>query len=355
MKILLMGEFSGLHKNLKEGLVELGHEVDIASSGDGWKNVHGDIDLGSSHSGLLGKADKMLNIIKSVPKFKNYDVVQFVAPVLFPRFLGINRIIVNYIFKHNRKVFLVGAGCNDSATADFLEKKFRYPELFFEIKQLYPLWSQTKLGRNYNRWFLKKINGFIPIMYEYAQGYRDIQYEKLCPTIPIPLNVDKIKYEDNIVKNKLVFFHGITREGVKGTPLIREAMKRLKSDYPDQVECILDGGMPLDEYLELLKKTNVVIDQVYSVSSGVNAVYNLAMGKVVVGGGEPEFLEEFNLKDSPLVCIQSSVDDIYNQLEVILKNKHAIVDIGRESRKFAEELHDYKKVAQKYIKVWNEF
>jgi hypothetical protein len=27
MKILLLGEFSGLHNNLKDGLIELGHEV----------------------------------------------------------------------------------------------------------------------------------------------------------------------------------------------------------------------------------------------------------------------------------------------------------------------------------------
>lgn len=37
MRILLLGEFSAFHKNLKEGLVALGHEVVLASHGDGWK------------------------------------------------------------------------------------------------------------------------------------------------------------------------------------------------------------------------------------------------------------------------------------------------------------------------------
>ncbi len=36
-KILLFGEFSGLHTNLKEGLEELGYEVTIVSAGDGKK------------------------------------------------------------------------------------------------------------------------------------------------------------------------------------------------------------------------------------------------------------------------------------------------------------------------------
>ena len=45
MKILLLGENSSVHSNLKDGLIELGHEVDVASDGDGWKNIPRDIDL----------------------------------------------------------------------------------------------------------------------------------------------------------------------------------------------------------------------------------------------------------------------------------------------------------------------
>ena len=37
MKILLLGDFSAVHKNLKDGLLELGHDVVLASDGDGFK------------------------------------------------------------------------------------------------------------------------------------------------------------------------------------------------------------------------------------------------------------------------------------------------------------------------------
>ena len=43
MKILLLGEYSRLHSSLKEGLVKLGHEVTIVSSGDGMKQFKTDI------------------------------------------------------------------------------------------------------------------------------------------------------------------------------------------------------------------------------------------------------------------------------------------------------------------------
>jgi glycosyltransferase involved in cell wall biosynthesis len=252
----------------------------------------------------------------------------------------------------------VGAGATSQNTyiADFCEKKFKYPGLYEQIKKSNPLmWSQTAEGREYNQWLLNKISGYIPIMYEYAQGYRDVNYSKLCPTIPIPMNTEKIQYQDNQIKEKLVIFHGLNREGVKGTSLIKEAMERLQNNYPNEVECVIDGKMPLETYIEFLKRVNVVIDQAYSVSVGVNGVYNLAMGKVVVGGGESEFLQEYNLESSPLIPIQPSVDDIYNQLESLVKRKDELLEMGRASRKFAEYLHDYKKVAQQYVNVWQTY
>jgi hypothetical protein len=37
MKVLLVGEYSRLHNSLKEGLLELGHEVSIVGHQDGFK------------------------------------------------------------------------------------------------------------------------------------------------------------------------------------------------------------------------------------------------------------------------------------------------------------------------------
>lgn len=42
MKVLLFGEYSGLFNNLKDGLVKIGHQVFLASAGDGSKNFPSD-------------------------------------------------------------------------------------------------------------------------------------------------------------------------------------------------------------------------------------------------------------------------------------------------------------------------
>ncbi len=45
MRILLLGEYSGVHCTLAEGLRTLGHDVVVASNGDFWKDYPRDIDL----------------------------------------------------------------------------------------------------------------------------------------------------------------------------------------------------------------------------------------------------------------------------------------------------------------------
>ena len=45
MKILLLGEFSALHRDLCDGLLALGHDARVASTGDGWKAIPTDIML----------------------------------------------------------------------------------------------------------------------------------------------------------------------------------------------------------------------------------------------------------------------------------------------------------------------
>ncbi|MDX3775805.1 hypothetical protein QE250_16965, partial [Chromatiaceae bacterium AAb-1] len=84
MKILLLGDFSALHKNLKEGLVALGHDVTIASNGDGWKKVDTDINLYYPRKNFLDHMKYRFFLLKQLLSIKGYDVVQLVNPFIFP-------------------------------------------------------------------------------------------------------------------------------------------------------------------------------------------------------------------------------------------------------------------------------
>ena len=85
MKVLLLGEFSALHKNLKEGLVELGHETVVAAYGDGYKKVPVDISFDSNWSTFLGSIDRRVKPFLKLPLLKGFDIVQLVNPFIFPK------------------------------------------------------------------------------------------------------------------------------------------------------------------------------------------------------------------------------------------------------------------------------
>ena len=45
MNILIIGEFSGFAKHLKNGFFQLGHNVTIIHNGDSWKKISGIDDI----------------------------------------------------------------------------------------------------------------------------------------------------------------------------------------------------------------------------------------------------------------------------------------------------------------------
>ena len=110
MKILLFGEFSGLHNNLQDGLVELGHEVTIAAGSDGYKSLPNDIDLESRLTGVFGHLSRRAKPFFYLPRLGNHDVIQIINP-FFPNL----RYFPKYFFysllkKINKKFFVLGAG-----------------------------------------------------------------------------------------------------------------------------------------------------------------------------------------------------------------------------------------------------
>jgi hypothetical protein len=102
-----------------------------------------------------------------------------------------------------------------------------------------------------------------------------------------------------------------------------------------------------------MQQTNVVIDQMYSHSLGVNGVYARAMGKIVMGGAEPESLKSLGVESSPVINLESNAQSIVHQVESLLERKNEIQKMGYESRQFAENVHGHTKVAQQYIETWS--
>ena len=153
--------------------------------------------------------------------------------------------------------------------------------------------AQSKKFKEFNEYIADEVDGIIPTNFEYEISYKG--HESITFNTS-PININKIKFFENIINGKLLIFHGLNRYGLRGTRHVEEAFKLIEKKYPNKFELIIDGNMPLEKYLNILKRANIVIDQTYGHSIGMNGLYALALGKVVLGGSEPEALESLGIK-----------------------------------------------------------
>lgn len=352
MKILLFGEFSSLHKYLKEGLILLGHEVTLASSGDGWKKIGGaDLLLPSLNKGVNGRIEYYQQFNSLIENLEDYDVVQIIHPSVLPALT--HHILLRKLRKKCKCLSLVAAGGDYGLVREYLNGAFEYYIYDFDKQTPKQYDTQTIRGKvlKSNCLFTEKMaDVIIPSHYEYSLAY--ITNRKVSKVIPFPINVNNIEYSDNIVNDKIVFFHGLTRELSKGTPFIRRALEKLQNNYPNDVDVVIDGHMPFDQYVQLLKRTNVVVDQCCSYAYGINACLAMAQGKVVISGCREETLKALDVKETPMVLAKPDVEFLYKQMENIVTRKESILDWGKQSRAYIEDIHNYKKVAQEYIDAW---
>ncbi|NNJ14374.1 glycosyltransferase [Pseudomonas putida CSV86] len=355
MKILLIGEYSGLHKELKNALVRLGHDVTLAAASDFWKKFESDINLGYGSNIYSYKARQLLLPLLKLPAFKGYDVVHIVNFYIVPRFPALNLFFVRYLKQHNKIVTLSGSG-DDPFFVRYSEEAMRYSPIPWHEKydRGGPYYMREKNHLSAMHAYMKCIDGVIPIMYEYystfcAAGYAD----KVSQPIPIPIDASKIKFvENDASQSKLCFFHGLNRRGFKGTFLVEKSFDELKRKYPNDVECLIEGHLPFDKYMEVLAKTHVSVDQVFSHSLAMNALYSMAQGKVVAGGAEPESAILYGGVLPPIYNLPAEQLGLTAVLERILEERHTIPERSVASREFVVKYHSPLAVAQQYVNYW---
>lgn len=359
MKILLFGEFSGLFTSLKEGLVAEGHDVFLASSGDGYKDYPADFryDVKIKRAPLLFRFIlAVLNIFRHRKLLRGYDAVLIVSPMLFHHYIILNRIVYSYLIRNNKKVFLSGTGLTPISLTfwyDSNKKYHKYAEGLMGMESYKNYYNNSKLIQ-WEDYLHKKVNGYIPIWYEYAEPFRN--YANTLSTIRIPINSNNFEFRPNVVKEKIVFFHGKpSRPEAKGTAYIEAAFNKMKAKYQEKAEFIIAGGLPFNEYMDLITRTNVILDDANSYSIAMNGLFSLAKGKIVMGGAEPEGNKELCLSNNPVINIVPDVEQICDKIEELISNKDTIEELGLQGRKFVEEYHDYRKVAKMYVQTFEKY
>ena len=365
MKILLIGEYSNLHWSLSEGLREAGHEVCVLSNGDFWKNYKRDISLVRKEGTPLAGVRYLLKAIALLPKMRGYDVVQLINPMFLE--LKAERIapFYRYLRRHNKKVFLGAFGMDALwVKAGTDRKTFRYSDFNIgdrlidnnSTRELIAAWSGGTAKERLNYAIADDCDGIIAGMYEYHTAYRQ-QYKEKLAYIPMPINIGSVERTECAEHDKIRFFIGVqkSRNQYKGTDIMLSALMRIKEKYPDRCEVLKAENIPFEEYSRMMESCDVLLDQLYGYSPGMNALLALTKGKIVVGGAEEECYDILGEKElRPMVNVTPDEQDVYNKLEQLVQlPPESIKQMKEESLQFVKKHHDHQRVAKQYIDFWN--
>lgn len=365
MKILLLGEFSNVHWTLACALRKLGHEVTVVSNGDWWKGYPADIRIERKY-GRFDGISYLYKVLRLLPKLKGYDVVQLINTVHFIELKAERGVrIYDYLRRHNKKVFLGAFGYDYHYVYDSIVRRtLRYCDFYTPTHEIHHEWN-TVHEHDWLHTFKKEASihiaetcdGIISGLYEYDVAYRPYFPDKTT-FIPMPIDVvddEEIKVQGLKAGDKIRFFIGIQRHRtkLKGTDIMLRALERIVSDYPDRAEMVKAESVPFAQYKEMMRSSDVLLDQLYSYTPAMNALQAMSQGLVVVSGGEEEnyeILGEAELR--PIINVQPDEEDVYRQLEQLVLHPERIPQLKREGIEYVRRHHDSIKVAERYLNAW---
>lgn len=379
MKILLIGEYSRLHNSLKEGLQTLGHEVVLFSAGDAFKKYPTDYSyraqfifdswllrkLRNLLFKLLGleieKIEHAIRFYGLLPKIIGFDQVQIINSDAIETFPWVSRYLYKKVFAKIKYRSLVVCG-DETPIIDYLLKK----ELSFSI--LTPLFENPKLKKQYYyplkytkssyrktfEWLSKNCQSITTSDLDYKIPMERMGFN--APMIPNPINCEKISFEAINNLETIVIFLGINRGSYvkKGIPYFEEALVAIEKKYGNKVTICICENQPYEEYVKLYQQAHIVLDQMYAMDQGYNALEAMAKGKVVFTGAGQEFNNHYHL--TKRVAIQAIPNTAYltQELSYLIENPLEIQSIGNRARAFIEKEHHYQKIAQDYVTYWNQ-
>ncbi len=365
MKILFLGDYSGLHGCLHRELRRRGYSVTLVSDGCGYMRTGSDVAL-VRNTGLPGAVGYVGRILANMPRWRGYDVVQLSSTIFFSLRPSRIRAIFDWLIRHNRAVCLTSMSL-DACLVKNLDSGglFRYSE--FRIgSELSPLqkacpglvgeWTTDEM-MSHCEYIYSKVDAVMPVLYEYWVNARYCNTAKVFYTgIPIDFSTLPPVHEPER-GGRLKLFLGRKTDYMlhKGTDMLLEAARKVVADYPDKCELELAENMSLDEYLRRLAGSDIVLDQIYSYTPATNALQAMAMGKVAVSGGEPEYYR-FIGEDSllPVVNVTPHYDDIVSALSGLVADRQHVAALGAMGPAFVKKHNEVGLVADRFVNAWNE-
>ena len=362
MRILLLGDYSNVHATLAEGFRALGHECVVASDGDKWKGYPRDIDL-RREFGLRGNTSFVWRLMKALPKFRGYDVVQLINPIFFE--LKAERLapFYRYLRRNNGKIVLGAFGMDYYwAYVNTYERPLRYSDFNFadtirtdvEAERYRNDWVGTP-KETLTRMVVDDCDGIVAGLYEYWVTYQ--QFKSKMRFIPFPIKPENaMEIKEKSAATPISIFIGISknRSAYKGTDIMLAAAKAVQEKYPDRLRLQIAEAVPFAQYQHMMNTSDAILDQLYSYTPAMNSLLAMSKGIVNIGGGEPENYEILGENElRPIINVQPTFESCFEEIEKIVLHPECLPTLKRQSIEYVRKHHDYIKVAQQYLDFYN--
>lgn len=355
-------EISGLYRNLERGLIEAGREARLITThphpfdyGQATENpwparvasravlmhreTHGVRRIWWAARFLLASIALLLWCI---PRFDVYvfgwgiSILPSNVDLLILRALGKRVVTVIGHGSEARPPYMSAVEDNEPIEGSAVEAlMISTAGLAARVRRL-ERWSSVVVGLPTTGHFLNR-----PFVDFYALGLA-------TDTAQIPESVSDIDGSSS----KVVLLHVPSNPAVKGTDVIRAAMRDIASRHPD-VEYREVIGVSNDEVLRQLATCSLVIDQVWSdipmAAIGVEAA-SLGKPTLIAGYAWHVWRERLGPEAMP-PAILASPDDLVCEIEHAILDRNALSALGDEARRFVDETWNRRAVAMRYTKV----
>lgn len=362
MRILLLGDYSNVHATLAEGLRALGHECVVASDGDKWKDYPRDIDLRRDF-GFRGNTSFLFRLMKALPTFRGYDIVQLINPIFFELKAEKLDFLYHYLRSHNKKVVLGAFGMDYYwAYVNTYLRPLRYSDFNFgstirvdaDAERFRNEWIGTP-KETLNRLIAIDCDGIVAGLYEYwATYHEELNLKEKMKFIPFPIDSSICSNEcfTEVGNRPIKIFVGISkgRSTYKGTDIMLKAAQAVQEKHPDKLELQVAEGVPFAQYQHMMDSSDAILDQLYSYTPAMNSLLAMSKGIINIGGGEPENYEILHEEElRPIINVQPTFESCFHEIEQLVLHPECVPLLKQQSVEYVKKHHDYLKVAQQYL------
>lgn len=367
MKILFMGDYSGYHASLGAELRRRGHDIAIVSDGNRYMETGRDITL-ERRSGVWGAVRYLYDVMHLLDTLRGYDIVQLIGPHFLDLRPGKISYVLQQLRRHNGAVGLTMCSLDHFYVKAMLAGELLpYSEFMVSGK---PTEYATAYSRTVEQWMqpvcrdlarqvYDEADAAFTALYEYHAVARGLIPEEKLAYVGIGVDTEALRpvaQEPVSDKKRLRIFIGAKAETaqIKGIPILQRALEKVAEHHPERYEIVCTGGLPLSRYLNEMRRADVVVDQLYSMTPATNALQAMAMEKIVIGGGEEvyyDFISEPVLR--PIINADPRDPHLSDTLAAALADNAALERRARQGRELTVRHNDIRVVTDRFLKHWH--